>query len=121
MTYLVWLLRLAVAFFCFSGAIWRIKNFDTAAKDVASVGALSRGTWTAIGVFEIVFGLMLVVPTGWLGITSLVGLAATGLAIEMGLLTLLHVRHFGFSPKATNPGTWTFVLCLLSVVILVAH
>ncbi|RZA23110.1 MAG: hypothetical protein EOP10_13620 [Proteobacteria bacterium] len=117
MNILLWILQAVVAFFCLSGAGWRIANFAQASQDVPSIGALSYGTWIAIGVFEIVCALLLVLPRAFHFKPILTAFAASGLAVEMLLVTLLHARYFGASLQASNPGVWTFGLAILSAFI----
>lgn len=117
MTIIFWALQIGIAFFCVSGAVWRLMNFEAASKDVPSIGALPRSVWTLSAVIEIVGGLVLALGLFVAAIGAWVSLAATILAIEFGLLTLLHLRYFVFKIDATNPAIWTFVLAVLSAVV----
>lgn len=114
---LLWILQVVVAFFCLSGAGWRIANYAQAALDVPSIGALSHGGWIAIGVFEIVCALLLILPRAFRFKPTLTVFAALALTVEMLLITLLHFRYVGTSLQASNPGVWTLGLALLSAFI----
>ncbi len=117
MNLLLWILQVAVAFFCISGAGWRIANYAQASQDVPSVGALSQGVWIAIGVFEIVCALLLVLPRAFDFKPILTVFAASALVVEMLLVTLLHARFFGATLQASNPGVWTLGLAIVSAFI----
>lgn len=112
MNILLWVLQVLVAVYCIMGAVWRFTNFDQA-KKVPSIKAFPRWVWNVIGVFEIVCSLGLVLPGALSYRADVIGCVATALAVEQFLISALHVKHFGFKLKATNPAVWTFVLCLL--------
>lgn len=112
----LWVVQGVVAFFCISGAAWRYSNYATA-KDIASLQALSFGAWNAIGAFEVVCALLLILPAFFKWSPKITPIAATCLAVELLLVTALHVHYFGFELKAANPGTWSFGLAVLSAFI----
>lgn len=117
MNIVLWALQGVLAFFCVSGAVWRFKNYEEASKDVPSMAALSQGMWNAIGAFEIICALGLILPGLLKMKTILTPIAAACLAVELLLVTALHVSHFGFEVKATNPATWSFALAILAAFI----
>ncbi len=116
MNIILWILQFLVAFFCGSGAVWRVANYAKDARDIASVRALPRGAWVAIAVAELAAVTGLVVP-GFFGASAVVGAFAAALAVEQLLLTALHARHFGLRMAATNPAIWTLTLSALSAFI----
>jgi hypothetical protein len=92
-------------------------NYEAASKDVASMGALSQGAWNAIGIFEILCALCLILP-GALNIKPvLTPIAAAALAVEMILISALHLKFFGLSFQASNPAMWTISLSALAAFI----
>jgi hypothetical protein len=108
----LWILQIGIAVFCGAGAVWRFFNYAAAAQDVPSMAALSRATWNIIGVFEVVCALGLVLP-GLLGMKpGLTPIAASLLAVEMLLITVLHAKYFGLTFQATNPAIWSLGLSL---------
>lgn len=117
MNILLWVLQVVIAIFCFMGAAWRFSNYEQAAKDVPSMAALSHGMWNAIGAFEILCAIALIVPAILKIKPILTPIAATLLAVELLLVTGLHVKYFGFQMQATNPAMWSGMLCLLSAFI----
>jgi hypothetical protein len=117
MNILLWVLQILVAAFCSMGAAWRFLNYEQASKDIASLKALSYGMWNAIGAFEIVCALCLILPGVFNVKTILTPIAAACLAVELLLVSGLHVHFFGFQLRATNPAMWSIVLAILAVFI----
>ena len=114
MNIFLWFFQIVIAAFSIMGSIWRFLNYDQAALDVASVGALSKGTWNAIGAFEIVCAVGLILP-GILKIKpNLTAIAAACLTVEMLLISALHVNYYGFQIQPTNPAMWTIMLSVLA-------
>jgi hypothetical protein len=52
MNVLLWILQIALALFCVAGGQYKVFHYDELAK-MPQTGAMSRGVWGAIGVFEI--------------------------------------------------------------------
>jgi hypothetical protein len=116
MNILLWILQVMVAGVCAMGAFWRYSNWEQASQ-IASIKAMSHGMWNAIGLFEIVCSLALILP-GLLKVKPiLTPLAALCLAVELLLVTGLNVHFFGFQYKPTNPASWSFTLAVLSAFI----
>ena len=114
MNILLWGLQIVVAFFCVMGSVWRFTNYEQASKNIASLQALSCGMWNAIGIFEIICALGLILPGAFKARTILTPIAAACLTVEMLLLTGLHVHFFGFQFQPANPAAWTITLAVLS-------
>lgn len=114
MNILLWTLQVVIAFFCAMGSMWRLINFEQEAQNIASLQALPFAVWNFIGVYEIICALGLLLPGifGWN--MFLTPVAAAALAVEMALITGLHVSYFGWTMQATNPAMWSLMLCLLS-------
>jgi uncharacterized membrane protein YphA (DoxX/SURF4 family) len=68
--------------------------------------ARPRGGWRALGVFEMLGGILLVVP----GVTPL---AAAALALETLALAGLYARY-SLKVAVTNPLVWSVVMGLLA-------
>jgi hypothetical protein len=117
MNILLWVLQAIVAFFSLSGAGWRIANYEQASQDIPSVAALSYSMWVAIGAYEIICGLLLIFPRAFHFKPILTPIAASALAIEMLLLSILHFRYFGLVMQSSNPGIWTVSLAVVSAFI----
>ena len=114
MNVVLWLAQIVVAFMAVSGSSFRFFAYDTAARGIPSVQALPAWVWSLIGVFELLCAFGLILPGILRKGQHLTYYAAMGLAIEMFLVTLWHVRFFGLTPSAENPATWTITLAVLS-------
>jgi hypothetical protein len=104
MNILLWVLQVALALFCLAGGAYKIFQFEELAKSPAAA-ALSRGGWGAIGGFEMLCAVLLVVPaaTKWMPVLTL--LAAAALALESLALGGLFVRY-SLKLTAANPLVW---------------
>ncbi len=114
MNILLWILQVIIAVYCIMGSFWRFWNYEKAVNEITSMNALPAWGWNAIGVFEVICALGLVLPGAFSMKPRLTSIAAIGLTIEMFLLTALHAYFFGPRVQATNPAVWTFMLCALS-------
>jgi hypothetical protein len=76
----------------------KVFMFEKISRDVPSFGALPRGTWTALGILELVCTVGLIVPAamGWL--PQLTILAATLLAIESLAFIWVHIKYHEVVP-----------------------
>jgi len=86
--------------------------FDQVANEVWYT-ALPRGGWGALGVFEIVCGILLIVPAAANWVPALTSLAAAALALETLALAGLYGR-FSLKLTAANPLVWAVVMGLLA-------
>jgi len=75
--------------------------------------ALPRGGWTALGVFEMLCAVLLVVPAAAKWMPVLTPLAAGALALESLALTGLYARY-SLQLTAANPLVWSVVMALLA-------
>ena len=78
-----------------------------------AMGALSRGGWGALGVFEMVCGVLLVVPAAAKWTPALTPLAAAALAVESFGLAGLYARY-SLELTATNPLVWVVLMGLMA-------
>ena len=87
--------------------------FDELAK-VPTTGALSRGAWGALGVFEMLCAILLIVPSIAKWLPVLTPLAAAALAVESLALAGLYAQY-SRKLTATNPLVWVVVMGLMAV------
>jgi len=113
MNLLLWALQVALAFLSFAGGAYKVFMFDELAK-VPTTGALSRGEWGALGVFEMLCGVLLIVPAAMKWMPVLTPLAAAALALESLALAGLYGRY-SLSFAATNPLVWVVLMALMAV------
>jgi hypothetical protein len=112
MNVLLWILQVALAPFCFAGRQYKVFHFDELAK-VPSLGALSRGGWGAIGVFEMLYAILLIVPAATRWMPVLTPLAAAALALEALTLAVLFAQY-SLALTATNPLIYVVVMALMA-------
>ena len=112
MNIVLWILQIALALFCFSGGAYKNFQFSELAK-MPATAALSRCGWGAIGVFEMLCAILLVVPaaTGWAAV--LTSLAAAALALESLTLGTLFARY-SLKLTAANPLVWVVGMGLIA-------
>jgi hypothetical protein len=110
MNILSWVLQAVLALLYFSGGAYKVFSFDEIA---AQMIALSRGGWAALGVFEMVGAVLLIVPaaTQWMPIST--PIAAAALAVETLILAVLYARY-SVELAVTNPMVWAAVMGLLA-------
>src|SRR5579871_5068544 len=112
MNIVLWILQIALALFCFAGGQYKVFHFAELAK-VPSSAALSRGGWGAIGVFEMLCAVLLVVPAAAKWMPVLTPSAAAALALESLALAVLFARY-SLSLSATNPLIYVVVMGLVA-------
>src|SRR5262245_23323252 len=110
MNILLWILQAALAFLYVSGGAYKAFKFDELAKQMR---ALSRGGWRALGVFEMLCGVLLIVPAavGWMPV--LTPIAAAALALDTLVLAAIYARY-SLKLAVTNPLVWSVGMGLLA-------
>jgi hypothetical protein len=106
MNVILWVVQLALAFLCLAGGAYKVFGFDELASQMR---ALPRAGWGAFGVFEMVCGILLVVPAAVKWMPQLTPLAAAALALESMVLAALYARY-SLGLTATNPLVWVVVI-----------
>ena len=109
MNVLLWILQIALAFLYLSGGAYKTFMFDELAGQMR---ALPRGGWTALGVFEMIGGVLLVVPAAMEWMPVLTPLAAAALAVETFALAALYAGY-SLELAVTNPLVWSVVMGVL--------
>jgi hypothetical protein len=112
MNILLWVVQVALAVFSFAGGAYKIFSFDELAK-MPATGALPRAGWGALGVFEMLCAVLLIVPavTKWMPV--LTPHAATALALESLALAAAYSRY-SLRLTATNPLVWVVAMALMA-------
>ena len=110
MNIFVWVLQAVLALLYFAGGAYKVFSFDEIA---AQMIAISRGGWAALGVFEMVGAVLLIVPaaTQWMPLAT--PIAAAALALETLILAVLYARY-SVELAVTNPMVWAAVMGLLA-------
>lgn len=112
MNVLLWLLQVALAVFAFMGGQFKLFHFDELAK-MRQTAALPRGGWGALGVFEMLCAILLIVPAAAKWMPVLTPLAAAALALEALALTVLFAQY-SLALTATNPLLYVIVMALVA-------
>ena len=115
MNVVLWVLQVALALLAFAGGAYKVFMFDELAK-MPAMSALSRGGWGALGVFEMLCAVLLIVPAAAKWKPSVTPLAAAALALESLALAALYARH-SLQLTATNPLVWVVVMGLMAVLV----
>lgn len=113
MNILLWVLQIALAFLYLSGGGFKAFNPDTLAGQIT---ALPRGAWVALGVFEMVGAIFLIVPAAINWQPSLTALAAALLAFETLALAALYAQS-SLKLAATNPLVWALSMGLVAALV----
>ena len=108
----LWILQILLALFCFAGGQYKVFHFDELAK-VPSSGALPRGGWAAIGIFEMLCAILLIVPAAAKWMPVLTPLVAAALALEALTLAVLFAQY-SLALSATNPLIYVVVMGLVA-------
>lgn len=113
MNVLLWLCQIVAAFLYVMGGGFKTFNPDDVRKQIP---ALPRAAWQAVGVFEVVGGLLLVVPAavGWR--PELTPLAATALTLETVILASVYASY-SLKMAPTNPLVFAVPMALLAAFI----
>ena len=109
MNVLLWILQVALALLYLAGGGYKMSNVDALASQVS---AIPPGAWRALGVVEVVGGLLLIVPAATKWMPFLTPLAAAVLAVETLGLAALFARD-SLKLAVTNPLVWALVMGLL--------
>ena len=110
MNILLWALQVALALLYLAGGGFKTFNPDDPAKQIT---ALPPAAWRALGVFEVVGAVLLIVPAAANWMPVLTPLAAAALALETLALAGLYARY-SLKVAATNPMVWAVVMGLLA-------
>ncbi len=115
MNVLLWVLQVALAVLSLAGGAYKVFGFDALAS-APFFAALPRGGWSALGVFEMACGILLVVPAAAKRRTVLAPLAAAALAVESLALGVLYGRY-SLEPTAGNPLVWVVGMGIVAAVV----
>lgn len=115
MNIVLWIFQIVLAFLAVPGGAFKVFMFDQVATEVW-FGALPRGAWSAIGVFEVVCGVLLVVPMAMNGKPTLTRIAAAALTVEAVLLAGLY-GSYSTRLSADNPLVFAVAMGVLAVVV----
>ena len=112
MNVFLWILQVALALFCLAGGQYKVFQFAELAK-MPQTAALSRGAWGALGVFEMLCAILLIVPAAVKWMPVLTPLSAAALALEAFALAVIFAQY-SLALTATNPLIYVVVMALVA-------
>lgn len=98
MNILLWVLQVALAWFCIAGGFFQIFKIDQLKQNVASMRALPRALWAFFGAFSCVAGLGLILPGAINVFPTLTAMAAAAVAVESLVICAIYVFYRDFPP-----------------------
>ena len=113
MNILLWLLQIALALHTAMGAVWKFSNSE---QTVPSLKAIPHGVWLAMGVFELLCSIALILPVFNKRLGILAAIAATCIAAEMLLFSGLHLYS-----GDTNYGPMIYWLVVAAICAFIAY
>ncbi len=112
MNVLLWIVQIALAFLSFSGGAYKVLRFGELAT-MPQTASLPRSVWIALGMFEMLCAVLLVIPPLIKPVRFLTPLAAASLTVESLVLAGLYARY-SLRLAATNPLVWVVVMGLMA-------
>ena len=112
MTIVLWILQAVLALLNLAGGGYKIFS----GGDIAGRYGVPRAGWAALGVIEVLGGLLVVIPAALNWMPELTPLAAAVLAIEALGLTVLYARK-SLKMVAANPLPYALVMAVLAIVV----
>ena len=112
MNILLWILQVALALFCLAGGQYKMFQFEELAK-MPPTAALPRVGWGAIGVFEMLCAVLLIVPAAANWMPVLTPFAAAALALECMALGAIFAQY-SLALTATNPLIYVVAMGLVA-------
>jgi uncharacterized membrane protein YphA (DoxX/SURF4 family) len=112
MNILLWILQVALALLSLAGGAYKVFGFDAVANQ-PFFGALPRGGWGALGVFEMVCAILLIVPAATKWMPAPTPFAAGALALESLALGALYAQY-SLALTAANPLVWVVLMGVIA-------
>jgi len=111
MNILLWIAQIFLALLALAGGGYKLFAHAQFAMTPAAA-ALPRAAWSAIGAFEMVCGVLLILPMSLKFRPVLTPVAATALVVESLALALLYSRY-SLRIEAANPMVWVLLMAIL--------
>jgi DoxX-like family len=113
MNILLWVVQVVLALLYLAGGGFKTFNPGDVAKQIT---ALPPGAWRALGVFEVLGAVLLIVPAAATWMPVLTPLAAAALALETLALAAVYARY-SLKLAATNPLVFAVPMGLMAVLV----
>lgn len=111
MNILLWIAQIFLALLALAGGGYKLFAHAQFATTVAAA-ALPRAAWSALGAFEMLCGVLLILPVALKSRPVLAPVAATALVVESLALALLYSRY-SLRIEAANPMVWVLLMAIL--------
>ena len=115
MNVFLWVVQIALALLSLAGGAYKVFMFDQVASE-RWYSALPRGGWGTLGAFEMVCGILLIVPAAVNSTSALTPLASAALALEALALAGLY-GQYSLELTAANPLVWAVLMALLAATV----
>jgi hypothetical protein len=112
MNILLWFFQVLLAVLCFAGGSFKVFRYAELAQ-VPAAAVLPQSGWTALGLFEMLCGVLLIVPAAFKWMPMLTPAAAGLLALESLVLAMLFARH-SLQFTTANPFVWVAAIALIA-------
>lgn len=113
MNIFLWVLQIALALHTAIGGVWKFSNSE---QTLPSLKAIPHGAWLAMGAFELLLALGLILPVFGASFGMLAPIAALCIAAEMLLFTALH-----FQSGSSEHGQVIYWLVVAAICAFVAY
>ena len=113
MNVILWIVQAVLALMCGAGGAYKVFNY----RELVTVppnGTLSRGVWTALGTFEMLCAVLLILPMLIKRAPVLTPVAASGLVVENLALAALLFAPFSTAFTAKNPLVWVVFAAVMA-------
>ena len=115
MNFMLWIVQIVLALFSLAGGGYKLFAYAELAK-MPATAAMPQSAWAALGVFEMVCGVLLIVPFALKWMPVLTPLAAGALVLESLALAAVYAR-FSLQLAPSNPLVWVGLMAILSVIV----
>jgi hypothetical protein len=115
MNIVLWIVQIVLALLCLAGGGFKVFAFQVDPK-IPSTSALPRSGWAILGVFELLCGLLMVIPGATHWMPGLTAIAALALALESVALALIYARY-SRALAASNPLVYVVPIAVLSLLV----
>jgi uncharacterized membrane protein len=89
MNIVLWVLQILLALHTAMGGVWKFSNSELT---VPSLKAIPHGVWLAMGVFELLCSVCLILPALNKSLGIVAPIAAACIAVEMLLMSAVHLQ-----------------------------
>lgn len=112
MNIVLWIFQVLLGWQSFAGGAYKVFKFAEI-SNVPAMGALPRGAWSAIGVFEMLCAVLLILPAALKRMPVLTPIAAAALLVESLALAGLYASY-STELASTNPLVYVLVSALMA-------